>query len=107
MADVPLTRATAPMAPIPATDQRSGDPRFARRFARRRSELIADEAEPQDLPDSQVAADPAQALLEGLDRLRVINLIRPADIEYSNAVRAMKAYRQSTDRIERVSDGLA
>ena len=101
MADVPLTRATAPMAPISATDQRSGDPRFARRIARRRSELIADEAEPQDLPDSKVAADPAQALLEGLDRLRVTNLIRPADIEYSNALRAMKAYRESTDRIER------
>ena len=101
MADVPLTRATAPMAPISATDQRSGDPRFGRRVARRRAELHAEDAEPQDLPDSRVAADPAQALLEGLDRLRVTNLLLPADIEYSNAVRAMKAYRQSTDRIER------
>ena len=48
-----------------------------------------------------MAADPTKALIEGLDRLRVTNLIRPADIEYSNAVRAMKAYRESTDRIER------
>ena len=101
MADVPLTRATAPTAPIAATDQRSGDPRFARRYARRRAEVVADEAEPHDLPSSIVSADPAQALLEGLDRLRVTNLIRPADIEYSNALRAMKAYRESTDRIER------
>ena len=101
MADVPLTRATAPAAPIAAIDQRSGDPRFARRFARRRAELIADEAEPQDLPPAIVSVDPAQALLEGLDRLRVTNLVRPADIEYSNALRAMKAYRESTDRIER------
>lgn len=101
MADVPLSRATAPAAPISPIDQRTGDPRFARRFARRRAELQTDEAEPHDLPDSNVAADPTKALLEGLDRMRVTNLIRPADIEYSNAVRAMKAYRESTDRIER------
>lgn len=101
MADVPLTRATAPAAPISPIDQRTGDPRFARRYARRRAELHADEAEPQDLPDSMVAVDPTKALIEGLDRLRVTNLIRPADVEYSNAVRAIKAYRESTDRIQR------
>ena len=101
VADVPLTRATAPAAPISPIDQRTGDPRFAKRYARRRAELNPDDAEPHDLPDSLVAADPTRALIEGLDRLRVTNLIRPVDIEYSNAVRAMKAYRESTDRIER------
>ena len=104
MPDTSLTRPIepmAPMAPIAALDQRGAGGRFARRFSKRRAELHEEEAEPHDLPDSVIAKDPAQALIEGLDRLRVTNLVRPADAEYTTALRAMKAYRKATDRIER------
>lgn len=103
MADTPLTRPTAPTAPIAALDQRGADGRFARRYSRRRSELREEEAEPHDLPDSVIVTDPTQALIEGLDRLRVTNLVCPADAEFTTALRAMKAYRKATDRIERDS----
>lgn len=97
MADVPLTRPTAPTAPIAATDQRASDPRFARRYARRRAELAAeDEDEPHDLPPSVLVTDPAQDLLEALDRLRVTNAVRPAELEYAKALRALKAYQDPT-----------
>ena len=62
-----------------------------------------EEAEPHDLPDSVIAKDPTQALIEGLDRLRVTSQVCPADAEFTTALRAMKAYREATDRIERES----
>jgi hypothetical protein len=104
MADTPLTPPAAAMAPIAALGQGDGKERFARRFAKRQAQLRAeDDAEPHELPASIIAADPTQALIEGLDRLRVTNLVRPADAEFTTALRAMKAYRKATDRIERES----
>jgi len=97
MADIPLTRPTAPLSPIAASDQRAGDPRFARRVAKRRAELIAEDLDVAAVPDSPlvVVRDPTTALLEGLDRLRVTNHLRPADSEYLKALRAMQAYRDA------------
>ncbi len=102
MAEVPLTGPPSPTAPIAASDQRSGDPRFARRVARRKAELVEDELAPHELPPTATRPDPVQGLLEGLDRLRVTNVVRPAELEYAKAVRAMKAYQDPTTSFWRV-----
>ena len=94
---------TPPLTPI--GDQRPGTGRFARRLASRRATLQQDgdggEDEFQDLPPTPWRVDPTQPLLEALDRLRVINGARPAELEYAKAVRAMKAYQDPTTQIHR------
>ena len=95
---------TPPLTPI--GDQRPGTGRFARRLANRRAALQHDGDDDgdefQDLPPTPWRVDPTQPLLEALDRLRVINGARPAEVEYAKAVRAMKAYQDPTTQIHRV-----
>ena len=96
MDQIPSTRPVAPIA-----DQQSEAWRFARRLARRRADLADtdaedDDLEPADLPSAAVGTDPAQALLDALDRLRVTQDVRPADQEYAAAVRKLRAYQDPT-----------
>lgn len=85
---------TQPITPI--GDQRPGTGRFARRLAQRRTALHreVDEEEFHDLPPTAWQVDPSQPLLEALDRLRVTNEMRPAELEHAKAMRALKAYQE-------------
>jgi hypothetical protein len=90
----PITRPVTPIG-----DQRNGPGRFARRLARRQAGLDDDEVheyEAHTLPSEAVRVDPAIPLLEALDRLRVTNVVRPADLEYVRTLRALKAYQDPT-----------
>jgi hypothetical protein len=97
MDQIPSTRPVAPIA-----DQQSEARRFARRVGRRRADLAGaevtdDDLEPTDLPSAVPGGtDPAQALLDALDRLRVTQDARPADQEYAAVVRKLRAYQDST-----------
>ena len=98
----PITRPVTPIG-----DQRNGqEGRFARRLARRQAGLEDEEAheyQAQVVPVEAVPLDPAMPLLEALDRLRVTNVVRPADLEYVRALRALKAYQDPTTAIYRQS----
>jgi hypothetical protein len=100
MDQLPITQPVTPIG-----DQRSGTGRFARRLARRQAGLPEDEEESGQYPvqalPSAPGADPAQPLLEALDRLRVTNQVRPVDLEYARTLRAMKAYQDPTTAIYR------
>ena len=59
------------------------------------------ERDSQDyLPTTVEAPDPNQPLYEALDRIRAVE--RPADVEYLNAIKAVKAYEQ-TERTVRIT----
>lgn len=93
---------TPPLMPI--GDQQPGTGRFARRLANRRAVVegqVDEDDDLQDLPPTPWRVDPTQPLLEALDRLRVINGARPAELEYAKAVRAMKAYQDPTTQVHR------
>jgi hypothetical protein len=98
MDNVPFT---SPISPI--GDQRNGPNRFARRLARRRADLAGqsdehdDDLVPQDAAPETTAT--AQPLLEALDRLRVTQELRPADLEYAMVMRGLRAYQDPTTRI--------
>jgi hypothetical protein len=90
----PITRPVTPIG-----DQRNGPGPFARRLARRQAGLEEEEVhefEAHTLPSEAVRLDPAMPLLEALDRLRVTNVVRPADLEYVRTLRALKAYQDPT-----------
>ena len=97
---------TSPVTPI--GDKRNGQAgRFARRLARRQAGLPDEdvhEYQADTAPVAEVAFDPALPLLEALDRLRVTNVVRPADLEYVRALRALKAYQDPTTAIFRQTD---
>ena len=94
MDPTPITNPVTPLG-----DQRNGQGRFARRLARRQAGLEDDEAheyQAHTVPVEAVPLDPAMPLLEALDRLRVTNVVRPADLEYVRTLRALKAYQDPT-----------
>jgi hypothetical protein len=104
MEPTPITRPVTPIG-----DQRNGQSPFARRLARRRAGLAdagAHEYQADAEPIGAMALDPAMPLLEALDRLRVTNVVRPADLEYVRMLRAVKAYQDPTTAIYRQSDPL-
>ncbi len=104
MEPVPFINPPATVAPIPEiAEQRPDERRFGRRLARRRAQLRddddgLDQHEPHPLA-GRFPVDPAQPLLEALDRLRVTQDLRPVEHEYARALRAVKAYQDPTTRI--------
>ena len=85
----------------PNGEQRPDADRPGRRLPRRRISpwVEEDDHAPHDLPTVVERPDPAQPLLEALDRLRVTHEVRPVELEYAKAVRAMKAYHDQTTRV--------
>ena len=101
MDEITTTQPTNPIG-----DQRPGTDRHPRRLPRRRISPWTDEDDhtPHDLPAVPERPDPAQPLLEALDRLRVTHEVRPAELEFAKALRAMKAYQDPTTRFYRAEN---
>jgi hypothetical protein len=79
------------------SDQRGGTRRFARRRVPRSDGAgLLDEDSASFEPTSVPAPDPTQPLLEALDRMRVTGEVRPAEQEYTSAIRALREYEETT-----------
>ncbi len=79
------------------SDQRGA----TRRFTRRRQPRVdgaglLDEETASFEPTSVTNPDPTQPLLEALDRMRVTGEVRPAEQEYTSAMRALREYEETT-----------
>ena len=84
---------------LPSLNDESGNRNMYQRRRQDDPRRERERSSQEYLPTTVEAPDPNQPLYEALDRIRAVE--RPAEIEYLNAIKAVKAYEQ-TERTVRV-----